>query len=379
MQLAAKFSRQSVLQCNPNNPRYLMFGSKVVPPLNACSNLFRNVDTSGNQIIIDYKNALPIANQIPAADVLAGRGLDPIRDMVAIIGLASQSVKDYFGTPLNRSTGASFTYRAETHAVIFQQLVGYINGKLLPLRTLNSSLSSINLFASVFVGACIAMFVRVTANSIGLAVGGCMALLLTMSWFQKSALLMPVAPSALGWFLGFSSAFAIISGVSRSQRRAIVQVFSSHLSDELSAEIWRQIKNLLTGGKSKSRRLFVMALLADIEGSKRIGNSMDAESFTAWVSRILDKLGESARRRGEFVEKYTGDGILVIFGAPIPSGTRQQRQDDAPSALRCTREMRAAALELNRSTDGHQNYRLRTALNSGEALGGTLGISGSMR
>jgi adenylate cyclase len=379
MQLATEFTRRSVLQSDPSNPSNLMFGNTVVPPLNDGSNLFRNVDTSGYQIIIDYKNALPIANQIPAEDVLAGRGLDHIRDKVAIIGVTSQSVKDYFGTPLNRSTGASFTYGAEIHAAIFQQLVGYTYGSLLPLRPLNSSLSSIVIFASVFAGACIAVFVRVTAKSIVLAVGGCVALILAMSFFQKSALLMPVAPSALGWFLGFSSAFAIISGVSRNQRRAIVQVFSSHLSDELSAEIWKQRKSLLTGGKPKSRRLFVTALLADIEGSTSIGKSMDAESFMAWVSRILDKLGEIARRHGGFVEKYTGDGILVIFGAPIPSDTRKQRQDDALSALRCAREMRAAALELNRSTDGHQNYRLRIALNSGEAFGGTLGVSGSMR
>ena len=377
--LAAEFSRQPVLQSDPNNPRNLMFGSTVAPPLKPGSNLFRNVDTSGYQIIIDFKNALPIVNRIPASEVLAGRDLEPVREKVVIIGLTSQSVKDYFGTPLNRSTGANFTYGAEIHAAIVQQLVDYAEGKLSPLNSLGSSLSSILIFAAVFVGASIALFVRVTANSIGLAVFGCAALIVVMSLIQKSALLMPVVPSALGWFLGYLSAFAIISGISRNQRRAIVQVFSSHLSDELSAEIWKQRKSLLTGGKPKSHRLFVTALLADIEGSTRIGNSMDAESFMNWMSRILDKLGEIARRHGGFVEKYTGDGILVIFGAPIPSDTHEHRQDDAISALRCAQDMRVATLDLNRSADERQKYRLRIALNSGEALGGTLGVSGSMR
>ena len=379
MQLAAEFSGRPALQADPENPSYLMFGSTVAPPLTAGSNLFRNADTSGYQIIIDYQNALPITHRIPAADVLAGQGMERIRNKVAIIGLTSQSVKDYFQIPLKRASGASFAYGAEVHAAIFQQLVDYGNDRLLPLRSLSSSTASFMIFASVFAGTCVAMFVRVTAPSLGIAVFGGVALLIALSLFQKFAVLMPVVPSVLGWLLGFLFAFAVIAGISRNQRRAIVQIFSSHLSDELSAEIWQQRKSLLSGGKPKSRRLFVTALLADIEGSTRIGNSMDAEDFMAWVSRILDKLGEVARKHGGFVEKYTGDGILVIFGAPLPSNTEEQRQRDALSALQCAQDMRTVALDLSRGTDGYPSYGLRIALNSGEAWGGTLGVSGSLR
>lgn len=378
MQLAAIFSSSPPLQSDPDNPRFLAFGTTTAEPLAEGQNLFRNADTAGYQIMIDYLNDLPIAHRVPAADVLAGKELAQFDGKTVIIGVTSHSVKDYFSTPLNRATGASFTFGAEVHAAIAQQLIDYSNGSRSPLSSLSDLASSIIILLSTFAGACVAVFVRMTSRAIGLATVGGAVLFVGLSALQAAALLAPAATTLLGWSIGFLIGFAVIAGISRNQRRAIVQVFSSHLSEELSAEIWQQRKRLLSGGKPRSRRLFVTALLADIEGSTRVGNSMDAEDFMVWVSRILDRLGEIAREHGGFVEKFTGDGILVVFGAPIPSETESQRQVDAQSALQCARAMRRAAIALNAELNDQPKYNLRIALNSGETLGGTLGVSGSL-
>lgn len=379
MQMAATFSDQPALQPAPTNARYLAFGPTVVEPLNPGADLFRNADTSGYQIIVDYQNALPIARRIAAADVLSQNGLDVIEGKAVIIGLTSHSVKDYFATPLNRSTGADFTFGAEIHAAIVQQLINYSKGTLSPLSSANTVLSVLTIFVSVFASASIAAFIRATATAFVLAAIGVIGLALGLSLFQKTALLLPVAPSMLGWCLGFIFAFATVASLARKQRHTIIQLFSSHLSEELSADIWEQRKRLLSGGKLKSRRLFVTALLADIEGSTRVGNAMDVDDFMAWISRILDRLGEIARDHGGFVEKYTGDGILVVFGAPLPSETADDRQADALSGARCAQAMRSAAMALNAAFPDQPDYRLRIALNSGDALGGTLGARGSMK
>lgn len=378
MHLAATHTGQPALKSAPDNPRYLMFGDTVVKPLAPGANLFRNVDTSGYQIVIEYKNALPITRSVPAAEILTHTGLDRFEGNAVIIGVTSHSVKDYFSTPLNRSTGSDFTFGAEIHAAIVQQLIDYFNGQASPLRALDGQFPSFIILASVFLGACVSVFVRVTGNAVLLAGIGGVLLTITLSMFQQFALLMPVAPSLLGWTFGFLFGFGIISGFSRNQRRAIAQVFSSHLSEELSAEIWKQRKNLMSGGKPRSRQLYVTALLADIEGSTLAGNAMDADEFMTWIARILDRLGEIARAHGGFVEKYTGDGILVVFGAPIPSETHEQRQSDAQAGLRCANAMREAVASLNNTFRNQRAYKLRIALNSGEAIGGTLGVSGSM-
>ncbi|WP_171236857.1 CHASE2 domain-containing protein [Ruegeria sp. HKCCA6837] len=378
MHLAATHTGQPALKSAPDNPRYLMFGDTVVKPLAPGANLFRNVDTSGYQIVIDYKNALPITRSVPAAEILTQTGLDRFKGNAVIIGVTSHSVKDYFLTPLNRSTGSNFTFGAEIHAAIVQQLIDYFNGQATPLRALDGQIPAFIILASVFLGACVSVFVRVTGNAVLLAGMGGLSLTVALSMFQQFAFLMPVAPSLLGWTFGFLCGFGIISGFSRNQRRAIAQVFSSHLSEELSAEIWKQRKYLMSGGKPRSRQLFVTALLADIEGSTLAGNSMDAEAFMAWISRILDRLSEISRAHNGFVEKYTGDGILVVFGAPIPSETHKQRQLDAQAALRCAHAMRKAVATLNGTLENQLAYNLRIALNSGDAIGGTLGVRGSM-
>ena len=378
LHLAATHTGNPALKTNPDNPRILMFGDTVVAPLEKGSSLFRNVDTAGYQIIIDYKNKLPIAHSVPSADVLAGNDLDLFEGKAVIVGVTSHSVKDYFLTPLNRSTGASFTFGAEIHAAILQQLIDYFNGDLLPLRSINSLVSSLIILTSACIGACVSVFVRASGNAVLVAIIGGALLAVGLSSSQQFAILAPVAPSFLAWNIGFLSGFAVISGFSRNQRRTIAQVFSSHLSEELSAELWQQRKNLLSGGKPKSRRLFVTALLADIEGSTLAGNTMDAEEFMEWIAHILDRLGEIARAHGGFLEKYTGDGILVVFGAPVPSNSMDQRQSDAQSGLNCAYAMRDAVLRLNSTLRNQPRYKLRIALNSGEAIGGTLGVSGSM-
>ncbi len=378
MQLAASHAGQPALRSDPDNPRFLMFGDTVARPLVQSTNLFRNVDTSGYQIIIDYKNSLPIARSIPATEVLAQTDLDRFKGKAVIIGVTSHSVKDYFSTPLNRSTGADFTFGAEIHAAITQQLIDYLKGQAIPLRGLNGRIAAYIIFASVFFGACISVFVRVTGNAVLTAGVGGILLTIGLSLFQQIALLMPVTPSFLGWTFGFLFGFGVISGFSRNQRRTIAQVFASHLSDELSAELWKQRRNLLSGGKPRSRQLYVTALLADIEGSTLAGNTMNAEEFMAWIARILDRLGEIARAHNGFVEKYTGDGILVVFGAPLPSETYEQRQLDALAGLHCAHAMRSAVATLNNTLQNQPAYKLRIALNSGDAIGGILGVSGSM-
>lgn len=378
MQLAAAHTGQPALKSDPNDPRVLMFGDTAAKPLTPGANLFRNVDTSGYQITIDYKNALPIAQSIPAAEVLTQTGLERFDGKAAIIGVTSHSVKDYFSTPLNRSTGADFTFGSEIHAAITQQLISYADRQGVPLRAVSGWMSAGLILASVFLGASIAVFVRGTGNAVMMAIVGSIALIAGLSFFQQASILMPVAPSFLGWAGGFLFGFGIISGVSRKQRRTLAQVFSSHLSEELSVELWKQRRSLLSGGKPGSRQLYVTALLADIEGSTRAGKVMEADAFMSWITRILDRLGEIARAHGGFVEKYTGDGILVVFGAPIPSETDAQRQLDAQSALHCARAMRCAIAALNDMQGDHPAYKLRIALNSGSAIGGTLGVSGSM-
>jgi class 3 adenylate cyclase len=77
----------------------------------------------------------------------------------------------------------------------------------------------------------------------------------------------------------------------------------------------------------------VTALFADITGSTSLGETLAAEEFKIVVDEALSRMISATSRYGGTVVHVAGDGILVLFGAPIA------HEDDAERAVR-------AALEL---------------------------------
>ena len=85
----------------------------------------------------------------------------------------------------------------------------------------------------------------------------------------------------------------------------------------------------------------VTILMADLRGFSALADAQPAPVFIAALNRCLARLSEVVFKHGGRIEKFTGDSILVLFGAP------QAREDDAPRALACAVEMQITLRELN--------------------------------
>ncbi|MFK7744644.1 MAG: CHASE2 domain-containing protein [Roseobacter sp.] len=376
LQLALNFTNQKQLRASNENPRFLAFGGTVVPPIANDTGPYTDVDSAGYQVLTHYRNRQPIVRRVTADSVLEGQV--EIAGQLVILAITSDTVKDYFSTPLNRRTGADFTYGAEIHAAIAQQLIDYSSNRLEPFRSLPTTSTALLIMLAAFGGAVCA--VLWPARALGLVVGavGAAVIALALSYMQRNSLLLPALPLSMAWGFGFLCAFSYIANLARRHRAIMAELFASQLSEDLSAEIWSQRSHLLEGRKPVSRKLFVTVLLADIEGSTRTGRNMEAADFMNWISTLLDQLSNVAQQHGGFVEKFTGDGILVVFGAPLPSTTPIEQRSAASAALACARHMQEAARLLNQSGSG-PDYGLRIGLNSGEVVAGTLGVPGAMR
>ena len=69
-------------------------------------------------------------------------------------------------------------------------------------------------------------------------------------------------------------------------------------------------------------------LFADLSGYTAMAERMDPEAVKALVDRSLRRLGEEVERFGGTVDKYIGDNVMAVFGAPIA------HEDDAERAVR---------------------------------------------
>ena len=114
----------------------------------------------------------------------------------------------------------------------------------------------------------------------------------------------------------------------------------------------------------------VTVLFADLSGYTAVAERMDPEAVKALVDRSLRRLGEEVERFGGQVDKYIGDNVMAIFGAPVA------HEDDAERAVRAALGMQEAMGEINAELerDSHGvTFELRVGVNTGEVLAGARG------
>src|SRR5215208_5161710 len=97
------------------------------------------------------------------------------------------------------------------------------------------------------------------------------------------------------------------------------------------------------------------------------GSTLDPESVKALVDGALRRLGEEVTRYGGTVDKYIGDNVMAIFGAPVA------HEDDEERAVRAALGMQEAMSEVNERAPEGVTFALRVGLNTGEVLAGAVG------
>jgi class 3 adenylate cyclase len=112
-----------------------------------------------------------------------------------------------------------------------------------------------------------------------------------------------------------------------------------------------------------SRRT-VSILFCDLVASTRLARELDPEAYRALMRRYLETVRAPIEAHGGTVEKFIGDAVMAVFGAP------ELHEDDALRAVRAAVEARDAVAELAESAQDEWNVRLevRIAVNSGEVV-----------
>jgi class 3 adenylate cyclase/tetratricopeptide (TPR) repeat protein len=111
----------------------------------------------------------------------------------------------------------------------------------------------------------------------------------------------------------------------------------------------------------------VTVLFADLSGYTAIAERMDPEAVKGLVDRALRRLGAEVARYGGTVDKYIGDNVMALFGAPVA------HEDDAERAVRAALGMQGAMGEINDSLPQGISFALRVGINTGEVLAGSVG------
>ncbi len=113
-------------------------------------------------------------------------------------------------------------------------------------------------------------------------------------------------------------------------------------------------------------------LFADVVHSMDIAAAVGSERLREIMADLVDRASAVVQRYGGTVDKFTGDGIMAVFGAPVALEDHAVRA--CLAALGIQEEAKRLAVDV-RERDG-VDLQLRVGLNSGEVIAGEVGSRG---
>lgn len=123
--------------------------------------------------------------------------------------------------------------------------------------------------------------------------------------------------------------------------------------------------------EAESDRRLATILFADLSGFTSISEGLDPEDVRALQNDLLDTLRTTLDRYDAFVEKFVGDAVMAVFGAPTA------HEDDPERALHAALEMHESVAALSARWEKRlpRPLQLHVGVNTGRVVAGHIGSS----
>lgn len=153
----------------------------------------------------------------------------------------------------------------------------------------------------------------------------------------------------------------------RVEKKRLRDFFYRYVPDTV-AEMLVKMKELQLGGEKKR----VVILFSDVKGFTSFSETKDPELVVKVLNKYLTAMADIIRNRySGTIDKFVGDAIMAIFGAPITTGNERER------ALNCALDMRETLRKLNEELSQEFGTSIKLdsgiGIHEGEALIGNIG------
>ncbi|MBI4528892.1 MAG: adenylate/guanylate cyclase domain-containing protein [Deltaproteobacteria bacterium] len=326
-------------------------------------NLARNENKMGEEIarvpyLINFRGPARTYPVIPYYRILRNEiGSAVFRDKIVIVGAFSPSLHDLYPTPFSADQP---TAGAEMQANFVETLLA--NDRSVPLSEQAHALGFLLLCLSAIWTAVVLKPLRAFFVILILAGGYSAGLLYLFSFHQ---LWVPATPA----FLGIASIYGGITlqNYIREQKERIRlrAIFSRYVSPDVVDEILKNRHGLALGGKRRQ----ITVLFSDIRGFTSLSEQITPEQVVTLLSDYLAHAVQIVFKHGGTIDKFMGDAVMAIFGAP------KSYEDNALRAV-------SAGLDLVRLAESKSPEWARitgrplvigVGINSGEAVVGSIG------
>jgi adenylate cyclase len=145
----------------------------------------------------------------------------------------------------------------------------------------------------------------------------------------------------------------------------IRNTFGRYMSDEVVDSILDTPEGLRLGGERRE----VTVMITDLRGFTAISEELGSEEVVTILNMYLEVMTDIVLKYHGIIIEFLGDGILVLFGAPVT------RDDDPQRAVACALEMQKAMVGVNANNwdMGYPELKMGIGVNSGQVVAGNLG------
>jgi class 3 adenylate cyclase len=152
-----------------------------------------------------------------------------------------------------------------------------------------------------------------------------------------------------------------------AQQERVVRLFQKYVPEHVVQDMIREQGDdaSLLDGESR----IVSVLMADIRNFTALSSRLDPQAVVRFLNAYFSTMAEAIRHHQGTVNKYLGDGILGVFGAPISS------LDNPVNAVLCAIEMRERLAAFNEEWAEKLGgpIHIGIGINTGEVVVGNIG------
>jgi class 3 adenylate cyclase/CHASE2 domain-containing sensor protein len=359
--LAQQFAGQSI---QPGDRNYAVFLGHKVPYSNADLKTFRIGSWGREPGLI-----------VPAWKLLAGQ-VPPqtFTDKLVLIGQTSSASSDTHLTPLFRMSGPNGVRLNMGGTMIHASAIR----TLLEGRTVR--LPSLGVFLLCMLVICTVAATLLLSCELNVGLIGLIAVMLVvhgLTWllYARWRLWMPWLPMETGLVLALPVTLGVrfleervISREANKQRSQLMGLFSSYVDPAIAETIWQRRSELSLGGEEHTATV----MFTDIRGFTALSSNQPPAVVLGWLNQYVVAMDEVIRAHGGFLNKFIGDGLMIVFGLPLGRGPRE----DARRALEAALAMLERVEQLNTHRSAHPEFphlRIGIGIHTGSLVAGSIG------
>ena len=355
------------------------YSGEAIKPVDRARASFRGhpvyyADQSDSTILIGSWSKQPVPI-IPAWKVLSGAvPADALTGKLVLIGQTNDAARDRLFSPMFRHAEKDGSrLRLGGTEILGAAIRSLLEGKVVRPAGPTARWVMVLLFA--WAASFSMLTLRPAWGFVCTVVLAITPALLAVYFYSKARVWLPFLPVQLGvevtlpLSLGLQFVLErLVAHEAREQRKQLMTLFSSYVDPKVAKTIWDRRAEVSLSGEER----VATVVFTDIRSFTKMSAGKPPAEVLSWLNMYVTEMDKVIRAYHGFLNKFIGDGLMIIFGLPLSQGP----SEDAKLAVQASLAMLESVTKLNEVNADNPaipQLRIGIGIHTGTLMAGSIG------